>query len=161
MLVITIQRIYKRSNVHPKKRIENAYTQYGRIAKLRLSECSANSFEHCRALAVYLNPPERPFAEQILATVVFVNLCHFSRELKAFAKTRELQPNQSETLTMNLSLYDLASYNEATQAWETAPSKYTIGFGASVDDIRATAPYSLSKQHTVKCHDVMKPDMDL
>ena len=84
-----------------------------------------------------------------------------ARELKAFAKTRELQPNQSETLTMNLSLYDLASYNEATQAWETAPGKYTISFGASVDDIRATAPYSLSKQHTVKCHDVMKPDMDL
>ena len=84
-----------------------------------------------------------------------------ARELKAFAKTRELQPNQSETLTMNLSLYDLASYNEATQAWETAAGKYTIGFGANVEDIRATAPYTLSKQHTVKCHDVMKPNMPL
>ena len=82
-----------------------------------------------------------------------------ARELKAFAKTRELQPNQSETLTMELSLYDLASFNEATQAWETAPGKYTIGFGASVEDIRATAPYQLSKQFTVKCHDVMRPDM--
>ena len=84
-----------------------------------------------------------------------------ARELKAFAKTRELQPGQSETLTMQLSLYDLASYNEATQAWETAPGKYTIGFGASADDIRATAPYTLSKQHSVKCHDVMKPSMPL
>ena len=82
-----------------------------------------------------------------------------ARELKAFAKTRELQPNQSETLTMKLSCYDLASYNEATQAWETAPGKYTIGFGANVEDIRATASYNLSKQHSVKCHDVMKPDM--
>lgn len=82
-----------------------------------------------------------------------------ARELKAFAKTRELQPNQSETLTIKLSLYDLASYNEATQAWETAPGKYTIGFGANVEDIRATASYNLSKQHSVKCHDVMKPDM--
>ena len=82
-----------------------------------------------------------------------------ARELKAFAKTRELQPNQSETLTMKVSLYDLASYNEATQAWETAPGKYTIGFGASVEDIRATAPFNLSKQYTVKCHNVMKPDM--
>ena len=84
-----------------------------------------------------------------------------ARELKAFAKTKELQPNQSETLTMNLSLYDLASYNETTQAWETAPGKYTISFGASVEDIRATAPYKLAKQHTVKCHDVMKPNMQL
>lgn len=84
-----------------------------------------------------------------------------ARELKGFAKTRELQPGQSETVTMKLSLYDLASYNEATQAWETAAGKYTIGFGANVEDIRATAPYSLSKQHAVKCHDVMKPNMQL
>ena len=41
----------------------------------------------------------------------------------------------------------------------TAPGKYTIGFGANVEDIRATAPYNLSKQYTVKCHDVMKPNM--
>ena len=82
-------------------------------------------------------------------------------ELKAFAKTRELQPNQSETLTMRLQLYDLASYNEASQAWETAPGKYTIGFGASVEDIRATASYSLSKQYAVKGHDVLKPSMPL
>ena len=84
-----------------------------------------------------------------------------ARELKAFAKTRELQPGQSETVTMKLSLYDLASYNEATQSWETAVGKYVIEFGSNVEDIRATAPYSLSKPHTVKCHDVMKPNMQL
>lgn len=69
-------------------------------------------------------------------------------------------PHRPKTgLTMRLSLYDLASYNEATQAWEAAPGKYTISFGASVEDIRANAPYQLSKQYTVKCYDVMKPDM--
>ena len=47
----------------------------------------------------------------------------------------------------------------ATQAWETAAGKYTIGFGANVEDIRATALFNLSKQQTVKCHDVMKPSM--
>ena len=31
------------------------------IAKLRLRECSANSFEYCRARAVYLNPDEHYF----------------------------------------------------------------------------------------------------
>ena len=84
-----------------------------------------------------------------------------ARELKSFAKTRELQPNQSETLTMKLSLYDLASFNEDTQSWETAAGKYTFGFGANVEDIRATAPFTLSKKQTVKCHDVMKPNMPL
>ena len=60
--------------LNPKKRIENAYTQSGRIAKLRLSECSANSFEHCRTRAVYLNSPERPeqssFSSILLRQVV-------------------------------------------------------------------------------------------
>jgi hypothetical protein len=30
-----------------------------------------------------------------------------------------------------------------------------------VEDIRATASFNLSKQQTVKCHDVMKPNMPL
>ncbi len=77
------------------------------------------------------------------------------RELKSFAKTRELQPGESQTLTMNVSNYYLASYNESTQSWETAAGIYTVGFGASVEDIRCTASYRLSKPHTVKCHDVM------
>ncbi len=84
-----------------------------------------------------------------------------ARELKAFAKTQELQPKQSQTLTMNVSLYDLASYNETTQSWETAAGKYTLGFGANVDDIRVTVPFNLSKAQAVKCHDVMKPSMPL
>ena len=42
-----------------------------------------------------------------------------------------------------------------------AAGKYVIGFGSNVEDIRATSPYSLSKPHTVKCHDVMKPNMQL
>ena len=84
-----------------------------------------------------------------------------ARELKSFAKTRELKPGQSETLTMTVTNYDLASYNEITQSWETAAGKYTLGFAANVEDIRATAQYSLSKMQSTKCHDVMKPDMDL
>ena len=79
-----------------------------------------------------------------------------ARELKSFAKTKELQPGESQTLTMNVSNYYLASYNEATQSWETAAGNYTVSFGASVEDIRGTATYKLSKPQSVKCHDVMK-----
>ncbi len=84
-----------------------------------------------------------------------------TRELKAFAKSKELMPGESQTITMDISLYDLASYNETTQSWETASGSYTVGFGASSEDIRATAPYNLTKPFAVKCHDVLRPSMEL
>ena len=84
-----------------------------------------------------------------------------ANELKAFAKTRELQPGESQTLTMTVAAYDLASYNEATQAWETAAGKYTVKFGASVEDIRATGIYTQAKEQSVAGHDVCKPNMEL
>ena len=84
-----------------------------------------------------------------------------ANELKAFAKTRELQPSESQTLTMTVSAYDLASYNEATQAWETAAGRYTVKFGANVEDIRATAPFTQAKPQSFPGHDVCKPDMEL
>ena len=84
-----------------------------------------------------------------------------ANELKAFAKTRELQPGESQTLTMTVSAYDLASYNEATQAWETAAGRYTVKFGANVEDIRATAPFTQAKALSFPGHDVCKPDMEL
>ncbi|MBR5715272.1 MAG: glycoside hydrolase family 3 C-terminal domain-containing protein [Bacteroidales bacterium] len=84
-----------------------------------------------------------------------------ANELKAFAKTRELQPGESQTLTMNVTAYGLSSYNEATQAWETAAGRYTVKFGASVEDIRATAIYTQAKAQSIAGHDVCKPDREL
>lgn len=79
-----------------------------------------------------------------------------AQELKAFAKTRTLAPGESQVLTFKVSTYELASYNEATQAWETAAGKYTLRFSANVEDTRATATYSLAKPQSVAGHDVMK-----
>ena len=67
-----------------------------------------------------------------------------ARELKAFAKTRELKPGESETLTMKVDTYALASFNEATSAWETAKGVYTAQFGASVEDIRGKVSFKLN-----------------
>ena len=68
-----------------------------------------------------------------------------ARELKAFAKTKMLAPGQSETVTMEVSAYEMASFNEATSAWETAAGNYKVLFGASAADIRATVPFSMKK----------------
>ena len=80
-----------------------------------------------------------------------------ARELKAFGKTKELKPGESQTITMKVSAYELASFNEAASAWEAAAGNYKVQFGASVDDIRATAPFALKKAQNWPVHNVLAP----
>ena len=80
-----------------------------------------------------------------------------ARELKAFGKTRELQPGESQTLTLQVSAYELASFNEASSAWEAAAGKYNVQFGASVDDIKVSAPFTLKKAQSWPVHNVLAP----
>ena len=80
-----------------------------------------------------------------------------TRELKAFGKTKELQPGESQTLVLKVSAYQLASFNEATSAWEAASGKYDVQFGASVDDIRCSAPFTLKKAQSWPVHNVLAP----
>jgi beta-glucosidase len=78
-------------------------------------------------------------------------------ELKAFGKTKELQPGESQTLTLKVSAYELASFNEAASAWEAAAGKYSVHFGASVADIRCTVPFTLKKAQNWPVHNVLAP----
>ena len=80
-----------------------------------------------------------------------------ARELKAFGKTRELKPGESQTLVMKVSAYELASFNEVASAWEAAAGKYNVQFGASVDDIKASASFSLKKALNWPVHNVLAP----
>ena len=78
-------------------------------------------------------------------------------ELKGFAKTKELAPGETQTLTINVDKYTLASFNEDTSAWETAAGTYKVMFGANAADIRAAADYKLKKAESWKAHDVLAP----
>lgn len=78
-----------------------------------------------------------------------------SRELKAFGKTNLLAPGESQTLTFSVPAYDLASFNEASSAWETAAGNYQVHFGASVEDIRATGSFKIKKSQSWEVHDVL------
>jgi beta-glucosidase len=79
------------------------------------------------------------------------------RELKAFAKTNKLAPGESQILTMTVSAYDLASFNETASAWETAAGSYSVQFGASVEDIRCTASFKQTKAQSWSVNNVLAP----
>ncbi len=83
-----------------------------------------------------------------------------AQELKAFAKTRELKPGESQTLTMNLLLRDLASFDEAGSQWLTEAGTYTFRFGFSSRDIKATLPLAL-KEYTEKTTNALAPQQEL
>ena len=78
-------------------------------------------------------------------------------ELKGFAKTKTLAPGEAQTLTINVDKYTLASFNEATSAWETAAGTYKVMFGANAADIRGTADYKLKKAESWKVNNVLAP----
>ena len=78
-------------------------------------------------------------------------------ELRGFAKTNLLQPGESQTLTINVDNYTLASYNEATTSWEAAAGAYKVMFGASATDIRGNGTYNLKKAQSWKTTDVLHP----
>ena len=80
------------------------------------------------------------------------------KELKAFAKTKLLQPNESQTLTFKITSYDLASFDQAASAWKVEAGVYTAKFGASAGVIPQSVNFDISKETLVeKVHNVMTP----
>lgn len=99
------------------------------------------------SLQLYLSAPGKTLAKPAL-------------ELKGFAKTGLLQPGASETLTMQLSPKDLASFDPAQHAWVVEAGTYTVRIGASVTDIRLEATFEATEKVVEKCHDVLKPTVE-
>lgn len=83
-----------------------------------------------------------------------------SEELKAFGKTKLLQPGESQTLTFSADAYTLASFNEEASEWQTAAGKYTVKFAASATDVRASATFN-GKQAKWKVENLLAPDQPL
>jgi len=84
-----------------------------------------------------------------------------AKELKAFAKTRELQPGESQTLTMTMAVRDLASFDEGNSQWLTEAGTYDVLIGSHIADIRSTAQFKLNKTYTEKTSEALKPQHKL
>ena len=83
-----------------------------------------------------------------------------SHELKAFAKTRELAPGESQTLTMTIPVRDLASFDEANSQWITEAGTYTFRIGSSSRDIAAAVQLKIA-EYTEKTTNALAPQQTL
>lgn len=78
------------------------------------------------------------------------------QELKGFAKTRELKPGESQTLTISIPIRLLASFDEAGSRWWLETGDYTFAVGSSSRDIALTASLRLA-EYTEPVNNVLKP----
>ena len=83
-----------------------------------------------------------------------------AKELKAFAKTRLLAPDETETVTMTVKAADLASFDEAASAWVVAEGEYQFLIAASAQDVKSTLKAKVKAQQTT-VNNVMKPEVQL
>lgn len=82
-------------------------------------------------------------AAQVYVTLPKTQEARPAKELKAFAKTRLLQPGESETLLMRVPLTELAVYDEGKHGWSMLEGTYTFHVGANVNDIRGKVTQQL------------------
>lgn len=79
-----------------------------------------------------------------------------ARELKAFGKTCELKPGESQTLTFRITACDLASFNEASNEWQMAAGTYDVQFASSANDIRTHSSIRIGKSQSWPVTDVLR-----
>jgi len=83
-----------------------------------------------------------------------------AQELKAFGKTRELLPGESQVLTMLADRRLLTSLDEANSQWLGEAGQYTFRIGASSRDIRCTVQAKLP-EYAEKVSNVLAPKQKL
>ena len=82
------------------------------------------------------------------------------KELRNYAKTRLLQPGETEAVVMTVKTEDLASFNEKASAWKTDAGTYSFLICSSASDVEAKATAKV-KAWTKKVNNVMKPNVKL
>ncbi len=80
------------------------------------------------------------------------------QELKAFAKTKLLQPGETQILHFDIPLAQLASFYNERNAWVADRGDYQLRIGTSSKNITQTAKFTLPKTViTEKVHSVLHP----
>ncbi|GIM29718.1 glycosyl hydrolase [Clostridium polyendosporum] len=83
-------------------------------------------------------------------------------ELKAFRKTKDLQPDEKEILKFELDIKDMASFDETLSAWVVEKGTYEVKIGASSENIKGTASFTIDEDIIVeKVKNVLTPQISI
>ena len=84
-----------------------------------------------------------------------------AKELKAFAKTKSLEPGQSQVVTLKWKTMDMASFDEKASAWQLDKGNYEFMAAASCADVKCSATQKVAKARTEKVHNAMAPQQKI
>lgn len=72
-----------------------------------------------------------------------------AKELRSFAKSKDLKPGESQTLSLEFNLNDLASYDSEDNAWLLEKGDYKLHVATSVEDIVFSVEMHLDESKVV------------
>ena len=78
-------------------------------------------------------------------------------ELKAFAKTKLLQPGESETVKLTFRSYDIARFEQENSQWITSAGVYTASFSRSANEVVLSVPFEVKKTLTWPVENILAP----
>lgn len=87
---------------------------------------------------------------QVYTSSPFGRLEKPAKELRAFAKTKSLMPNETQSIIIKFDIYDMASYEEKTASFILEKGEYKVFVGTSVRDFAYTDTFTIENDITVK-----------
>ena len=87
---------------------------------------------------------------QVYAKIPDGKLEQPSKRLIGFAKTRQLEPGESQKLILNISKKELASYDAETACWVLEKGKYELYVGNSVKNINKCGELVLEEDEIIR-----------
>lgn len=139
-------RYYNSFNVKPAYEFGygRSYTQFA-YSNLKISSSTFNG--KIKASVTITNTGKVAGKEvvQLYLSAPTKNMNKPAEELKGFAKTKLLNPGESQTIGFILNVKDLASFNTTLSSWIADAGSYTIRIGASSEDIKLTKSFTLIK----------------
>jgi beta-glucosidase len=98
---------------------------------------------------------------ELYITAPAIKLDKPSSELKAFAKTKILEPGESQELSFTLSPADLASFSTPTSSWIAEAGNYTVKFGNAQETL-VSGSFKLPKEVVVeKVNKLLVPEVQI